>query len=253
MTDQVIQNTDEAPNIFKQEEQKVEDPKTPSGVTTITPEDKGSQPDLNAVFADQLKRITDDNGEQKYSDMPTALDALYHSQQYIKTLEKEAKDKETLMTQQTTIEEAIQKLSATKEAPVTTPTDTLAAEDIERIALNAFRRRDEEAKKETNLAAVNKALLGKFGEADKASLAFQEKATTLGLSFDDLVGLAAKSPSAVLEFFGSTGTTASNPTRGTINPSTSFTTQEAPVNFESAFMGGESPDMAAWRSAGKDL
>ncbi len=53
------------------------------------PEQPAAPQPSDNVFADQLASITNERGEPKYKDLPTALQALKHSQEYIPSLKQE--------------------------------------------------------------------------------------------------------------------------------------------------------------------
>lgn len=68
-----------------------EEPKEPEQPknTEVTPSEPQTDP-----FADKLQEIRNESGEPKYRDVPTALDALKNSQQFIEQLKQEKRELE---------------------------------------------------------------------------------------------------------------------------------------------------------------
>jgi hypothetical protein len=248
MTDQVT--TEENKSIFDGQAKDLT--ATPAGATN-TPEVKPSQPDYNQIFADQLKNITDDNGEQKYKDVPTALEALRFTQQHIRTLEDEHKELRTKATAQETMDKALQNMSA-QQAPETTKSEGVNADEIENIALSALDKRDKVLRGRSNMEQVNNALVEQYGgDVEKAKQAFATKASEVGLSVDDMVALAAKSPTAALAYFGTKTDPKPGATKSSINPQATLENREGPIDYTARYLSSSSPALSKWREAGSDL
>ena len=90
--------------------------------------------------------------------------------------------------------------------PLETPTateaesNTTSEADIESLVEKTLQAKQSEALKAANLSKVDSELTNKFG--DKASDMLQSKAKELGMSVEDMKGLAENSPAAVMAMFG---------------------------------------------------
>lgn len=169
------------------------------------------------AFADQLAQILNDNGEPKYKDVSTALNALKASQEFIPSLKQE---KETLeqevnllreeLTKRSAIEDVVEKLKqqppAQEEKPnVETPTQSnLSPEQIrqllEEFVPQIIDQRQEQSVAQKNIYSVDQKLKEFYGEKVEESV--KAKAESLGLSIQDLEALSAKSPASALELLG---------------------------------------------------
>lgn len=168
------------------------------------------------AFADQLASILNDNGEPKYKDVQTALNALKASQEFIPSLKQE---KETLEEEVGRLREELSKRSAIQdvvdnlrkppaqeEKPnVDTPTQpSLSQEQIkqllEEFVPQILDQRQEQTLSQKNVLAVDQKLKEFYG--DKVEENVRAKAESLGLSIQDLEALSAKSPASALELLG---------------------------------------------------
>ncbi len=245
MTDQVNEGT-----IFNKEVEStiVNDQKTVPDTGT-----KVNQPDFNAVFKDQLTSITDDKGEQKYKDVMTALEALKHTQQHVKTLEEENQQFRQAKTQQETLDTALQNISAKKE-PETTKSEAIDAEQLKGMTLETLREYEQGKAQEANKQTVSDALVKQYGDMNKAKQAYEEKATELGISVETLVELAGQSPKAALAYFSSTPTNIPTSTKGSINTQAlSDTSPKESVDYTARYFNTRSPSVDKWREAGSGL
>jgi len=246
----------------EEKETKVEDQSTTPKDDQPSGEKESQTVDINSLFADQLKRITDDNGEQKYKDLPTALEALYHSQKHIKTLEQENLEKEKAITQMETLQQAQQNLSslnteqATQE-PTSSQGKGVSQEEIENIALSAFEKRKALETQEANKAKVEKEILAKTaGDVEKAAKIFSSKAEELGLSVQDLTDLSKKSPNAVLAYFKGDSNDTLKATKSSVNSEALKTVglKSQDTNDIPKFLSNSSsPESSAWKAAGEKV
>src|SRR3989304_5674023 len=60
----------------------------------VTPEQQTQAPVVDTTYADLLKTIQNEQGQQKYDSLPKALEGLAHAQQYIPQLKTELQTKE---------------------------------------------------------------------------------------------------------------------------------------------------------------
>lgn len=246
--------SDQDSTIFTDDKKTVVTPDDQTGVQDESA-NKAPKIDLDAMFKDHLSSITDDNGQPKYRDVFTALEALKHTQAHVKTLQEENKTFRESQTQATTMEEALRRLSANKEQNDSTKSPELDAEKLKGMTLETLRQYEAEKSARANEQAVSDALVKKFGDAEKAKAAYATKADELGIDADTLRSLAQRSPKAVLSYFdvkeqrafdknleGSVNTDAFNKTQRTT---------EAPRNI---MYGASSQDvLSAWKAAGQSV
>lgn len=138
---------------------------------------------------------------KKYAD-PFKLDQAYgHAEQHIQRLEAENNELRARAEQGAKMDSVLERLDALYEGRgATTPaqpedqvsTDGMTAQDIERI----IAQRESQRTAEGNLGKVREELVERYG--DQAAEMFSKRSQELGV---DLNGLAAQSPTAVLEFF----------------------------------------------------
>lgn len=157
-------------------------------------------------FADKLSGITNETGEQKYRDVPTALDALAASQSYIPQLQAQmdAKDVELQelrleVARSKGLEDAMNQFQ-----PQVDPTNTPVASEVDpakarEMLETIVAEQSQAAARQSNIAAVVDALGDKYG--DKAEEMFYGKAKELGLGVEGMNRLAQESPKAVLQYF----------------------------------------------------
>jgi hypothetical protein len=178
------------------------------GGTTPAQAPEGNQaPAPEPTFADKLKGITNEAGEQKYRDVDTALDALGASQQYIPQLQSELDaTKAEAMALKAEIErmkgfnEAIESLQTPQQAPQEHQPAGLDEEKAAELFEQMVAKREQKQMLDKNITAVAKAMQEKFGE--KAEEMFYGKAQELGMSREAINSLAGTSPAAVLAYFG---------------------------------------------------
>lgn len=212
------------------------------------------QVDLNAIFQDRLSGITNDNGEPKYKDVYTALEALKHSQDYIRTLETENKGFKEELTKHETLEEAFNRLNSTNTNQNTDNTNSKKEIDVEtlrRLVREEAELSSKETRKQQNSTQVSSELVKKFGDVDKAKKAFQDKAEELGVTFDFLSDLASNSPKAVLAYFQTTqNTTFSKNIQGSVNTSSTNQEEVNKPKIGGIMHGSSTQDvLSAWRAA----
>lgn len=159
------------------------------------------------VFADQLASIRNERGEPKYRDLPTALDALKHSQEYIPQLKQETETLREELTrlkaeleQRGELESTIERLTAKQNQPQDQPqSQGVTEEQLKELLEQQLTQRETQQMMKSNITKVNDAIVQKFGE--KAAEVTAQRAKEYGVSVSDLGELAAKSPEMVLALF----------------------------------------------------
>lgn len=165
----------------------------PTSGQTPPPVQDPTPPPAPPAYTAELGAILNPDGTQKYRDVPTALDALRHSQEYIKKLQDEKAEAETKATTMAELMEALK-----KEAPPAVPPvpqnlpPALTAGDVETILL----QHEQKKIAAQNAKVVTDAFQRLYGE--KASEVFYAKAQELGMAPAAINQLAANSPQAVL-------------------------------------------------------
>lgn len=142
---------------------------------------------------------------RKYANINSALASIPHAQQHIATLEAEkaalVQENERLkgeLASAKNLEDVLAKISGNPQPAQDTP---IPSGLDEQAVLNLLEQRDAKARSMANQVAVTNALVGKFGDDAKALEALKAKAAELGVGFDFMQDLAAKSPKAVLSYF----------------------------------------------------
>lgn len=178
-----------------------------------TPQAESEQPTpaSDEPLTTLLMSIKNEEGQPKYKDVPTALDALKHSQDYITQLKNKVNElegkvslTETELGKQTAVTDFVDQLKTSLEpqaAPEPTPQVQagLTEEDFDRL----LAEREAKRKSQSNVETVVTAL--KTSHGDKASEYLETKATELGMSVESLTQLASTSPQAALTLLGNTG------------------------------------------------
>lgn len=181
-----------------------------------------------SAFADQLAAIRNERGEPKYKDLPTALEALKHSQEFIPQLKSEKERLEQELDQlreelskRSTVEEVMEKLTATGVKQETQPQEVpqISQEDIikllEQVVPNYITQREEQTKAQQNILTVDKSLKEAFGE--KVQEVVLRRSQELGVSPKELEQLSAKSPQMVLQLFDLKPQAKVKPTTSSVN------------------------------------
>lgn len=163
-------------------------------------------------FDDKLKAITNEDGEPKYKDVDTALEALKASQQFIEQLKAE-KAEETRKNEEARAElerlgniesfvERVTKNAKPAEVVETPPTNSgLSEAEIAELVQKQLQQRDTQSQQEKNLEQVVKHLSETHG--DKAPEFLKQRATELGTTVDQLKELSRSNPKLAMAAFGS--------------------------------------------------
>lgn len=176
-------------------------------------------------YADLLKSIVNEEGNQKYDSLEKALEALAHAQRHIPELkaqlsekEKRAMELEKLLGEHSSIEDLVSRLTEKKEPdgqgnhPVANGLDEQA---VAKILEDRLAQRESAARAEANKSKVAQALNAKYGE--KAPDEIKRIAAEVGMTPKELGELATRSPEAVLRFFNAAPVKGASPTVGGMN------------------------------------
>lgn len=214
----------------------------------------------NGSFADLLSSIKNEEGKPKYDSVEKALEALKHSQEFIRTLqaEKEVERVElerlkAMENERESVEDVVNRLLTAKNnnepAPQETPqagsgVDVNAVQKLVQDALQAQRLQEQS---EHNARVVTDTLVQKFGE--KAGDAIAAKAAELGTTPEALGALAKQNPRMVLAYFNTTVANKVTPSTTSVNlPLTDNKELQRPTLEKSILQGATSRDqMEAFR------
>lgn len=181
---------------------------------------------LEAQYADLLKSIQNENGQQKYDSLPKALEGLANAQAYIPQLKTELQLKEQELArlkaeleQRGSVEEVVSRLTAQQketqsqgQPPATSVLNEQAVLQLVQQALGQAKQQDQA---QLNQAQVQQALSSRFGE--KSREVVEQKAKELGTTPAELGQLASKNPAMVLALFNVTPTSQVKQTTGSVN------------------------------------
>ncbi len=212
------------------------------------PAEQSVQVDPNSLFADQLSSITTDDGRQKYSDVPTALASIPHAQGHIGELTNKVKELEGELAKRQGAEELLASLQQSQQQVVEQPSVTgLDAAEIENVVSNILQTKAQQDAAETNAAKVRNALSEKFGGA--ASVEFENRAKSLGVSVGQLTQMASQSPQVVMELFNTPDVRDPQPTVGGSVNISSRPVEKAQPDYMAKFRGSDSDLSTKWAAA----
>lgn len=218
-------------NDMFQETTNTEQPKQ-----TETPSSTSTDP-----FADKLSVIKNEQGQPKYKDVDTALEALAASQQFIEQLKAEKAEEKRLREEREAelvkmggIDEFVKKLnpSTQTENKVETPqTSTgLSEEKVAELLEQKLAAREQESRGMTNLQEVTSKLSEVHG--DKSSAFIQQRAKELGTTVTELKQLAMTNPRMALAALGEGKTSTPTPTQTSMNLPFKPSEENKPPQFE---------------------
>lgn len=168
------------------------------------------------LFSDRLNQILNEDGQPKYKDVQTALDALKASQEFIPQLQSEKrqveeklKELEAELAKRETLESFVErvKTNAKPQGEPATPktqeglSEEKVAELLEKKISEKLSAREAQSRKDANLQAVIDTLSKKYG--DKAKDHIKHKAEELGTTLAAIKELAMSNPKMVLTLLGS--------------------------------------------------
>jgi len=225
LTDSMFQN---------EEQQSTEQTTTQETVTQANPAEE------------LLKGIVNENGEQKYQDVDTALKALQASQEHIAKLEAEHVALREQASKAKTAEELLAEVQKTQEVtPSHGEIDTSKLAQLVDERLNAL---DQANRSRENQDKVVSAMKEVFG--DKAGEVFQQKAQDLGLDVGFLESVSAKSPEAALELLGvKNKPQQTHQSQGSVNTETMPTQKPETPPVKNVMFGASRQDwLAEWEA-----
>ena len=228
----------------EEQNKQVETPIQPNSIFNSTAQSQpavvASEPAPQNPFADLLGTIKNERGEPKYRDIPTAIDALRNSQEFIpqlktknENLEQELITLRNEVQRLKTVEESIEKLTSQQNVQASLPASNgLTEEAVANLVTKTLTAREQQAVAQANLKQVVSKMEETYGQ--DAAKVFYSKAQEMGLSVEQINGLASQSPQAVLKLFNAGGSDVkSNPL--TINKSSINT--EAYQPQKESFLG----------------
>lgn len=189
---------------------------------SVTP-DVTATPELNAL-ADQLKTITNADGNQKYDSLPKALEGLANSQTYIPelqgkltTVEAENAALKEKLAKTEAVEDVVSRLTQNQQAApveVTPQPSGLDENAVIKLLEQVTTQKAVLAAESANEQKVSDALLEAFG--DKAGEVMAAKAAELNTSIEALQKQSRENPQLVLAAFNQQPTQ-TGPTTGSVN------------------------------------
>lgn len=183
------------------------------------------------LYADLLKMVKNESGEQKYESVPKALEGLVHAQHYIPQLKAEldrvqAENASLRMEKEKSqsLEEVVSRLTATQQQaqvkeqpPVTSGLDEQA---VVNLVKNVLQQTKQVESAESNIQKVQQTLSAKYG--DKTVEVLEAKAAELGTTRAELGKLASENPSLVLALFGTQASSGAKPTTTSVTIPSSY-------------------------------
>lgn len=205
----------------------------------------GQPAELKIVLPDSVKELVGPG--KKYATVEKALEALNPSQAHIQKLEQELKELREgqqggvdLDTVYATVQDLLAKERETRVAPVVDESSLAGVVD------RALTAAQQKAEANRNVAVVKEQLTKMFG--DKVNEKYKAKAEELGVGVSFLNDLAAKSPKAVLEFFGGKPNASTARTHSSINTEALNTRPQPPTEGKSVMSGASTKQVTdAWQ------
>jgi len=190
---------------------------TPTGDTgnsEATTSNEGDQPTFEFI------------GEgRQYADQNAALSSIPHKDTHIARIEQENAEMRAKLAESKKLEDVLAAMNSSSNqapdaqmnAPQGTQVENTTPQDMAEIVKSVLQEERDASKAESNVAAANKFMFDTFG--DKAQEVATSKAAELGMSIDDLKGLALRSPVAYQALFkqNSTVDTGTRSSQGDVN------------------------------------
>ena len=162
----------------------------------------------NDALTTLLSNIKNERGEQKYKTVEAALEALQHAQNYIPTLKNTSQELEQKLQEalekaakvealERTVQQLAQSVTSVQD---TTGKNVIDEGTIAELVNRTLTKTQVETQQKLNLSEVVQAFQKTFGE--KAEETFYTKGAELGMSKEQLNGLAKSNPKVVLKLFG---------------------------------------------------
>jgi len=194
---------------------------TPSIADAITDEQDPVPPVTPAPeapdYSDALASIKNKDGAQKFSTVNEALNSLTPANEHIGRLEEENATLREAAVKAKTTAEILEQLKPPAPAPTPPVVATVDDAHITALALQALSVKEKADLVKSNTKTVGNALAKEFGSKEKVTQALEAKASELGVGVQFLNDIAAKSPKALLQYFGMELEGASTPLPQKIN------------------------------------
>lgn len=222
-------------------------------VETQPQQNQQQQAPAPEVFADLLKDIRNERGEQKYDSVPKALQGLAHAQNFIPQLQTSIQQKDEEIRQlreqlakASTVEDVVSRLTAqqTRVEDNQPAASGLDEQAVLGLVQNYLSQTKAQESAQGNILKVQEALTSKFG--DKAAEVLETKARELGTTRQELGKLASQNPQLVLALFGTQVPQGVKPTTGSVTIPASYKppVQELTRPEKSLLSGATSRDQA---------
>lgn len=209
----------------------------------------------------KLMSITNENGEPKYANVETALDALKASQEFIPGLKTKVSEQEAQLAQlreelakSTGVAETLQRFSQAPSAEsAETPSNEVdETQDVSSLVQQAFKAHLEQTAAEKNFERVQGELVSKYG--DKASEHIANRAKALNTTPEYLENLSKSNPTLALTLLGHEASKTPSMTYGGTNTIGLSNTQIEPVGrpAKSLLMGARQEDVSDFMAKIRD-
>ena len=181
----------------------------PKVTPPITPDAKPAEGIVNSDTAstDQLlASIVNSDGTQKYKSVEEALKATAHAQQFIETLKADnaaLKEKGNASEKLDELLEAVKRSKESGDGAKDSP--TMKPEDVLGIVKEYFDNTKASETRANNIKTVTTVFKDRYGE--NASTELYKKAADLGFNREEINGMIANNPKAVLKVLGMEGKT----------------------------------------------
>lgn len=201
--------------------------------------------DVNALLADQLASIKNEEGNQKYSTVDDALKGASNAQEHISRLEAELKEARADSEKSATMQDIMNSIKG--EATADDPQQNqLNEDDIGSMFEQLLTKHKHQEAAAANETAFSNKVTELYGE--KAKEVLGGKAKELGIGMDILQDMARRSPQAALQLVGATsGGNLGNRPSSTVNTVSQPNNPDAPERTFS-MAGGTTKDlMSEWQ------
>lgn len=194
---------------------------------------------------------------KKYASVEDALKSVPHAQSHISNLEKELAELREQVDKVRNIEEVLAKMEEKANKSNDSETTTSVEVDEEAIAKlveSTLTKRQQQELADANILAADKGMKEVYGE--KAQEVLVSKAKDLGLSVEDLMKTAARSPKAFLSLMGATNSPTDKGVshiKSSVNTDT-FSGKQTDQPTGKVPLGANTQDMiGAWRASKPQL
>ena len=222
-----------------------EDQPTPEP-EVVVPQEPTTNPS-NDPLIDLLSGITNEEGDQKYANVASALSSIAPAQEHITTLESDNASLKEQLKMAKAAEELLRKTSETKSPEKS----NLSQEDLVAAISSVLEAKDSAKIKGDNLELVGKAFSDAYGEKAKSELEALATANQVGVEF--LKTMAETSPSAVLKLAGLSDAPKIDPQRSSGSVNSDSLAPPSPPKQGDPVMGASSTSelVGAWKAAGE--